>query len=55
MTNTPKNQDETTRASELKAMGFIVVILFPLLTIGLISAYGFFIWFYQTFYGIPGH
>ncbi|MCE3253792.1 MAG: nitrate reductase [Cellvibrio sp.] len=33
---------------------FIIVFLFPILTVALVSAMGFSIWFYQLIAGPPG-
>jgi len=51
LTETPKEVKE----KELKALGFIIVLLFPIVTIVGISAYGLFIWILQALVGIPGH
>ncbi|MGL4712953.1 MAG: trimethylamine N-oxide reductase system protein TorE [Shewanella sp.] len=45
----------STRKNELKALGFIVFLLFPALTITGISLYGFIIWMIQAFGGVVGH
>lgn len=47
--------DKTTRKNELKALGFIIFLLFPALTITGISIYGFIIWMFQAFSGVAGH
>lgn len=47
--------DKSTRKSELKALGFIIFLLFPALTIAGISIYGFIIWMIQAFGGVVGH
>lgn len=47
--------EKSTRKSELKALGFIIFLLFPALTIAGISIYGFIIWMIQAFGGVVGH
>ncbi|NRA71014.1 MAG: trimethylamine N-oxide reductase system protein TorE [Gammaproteobacteria bacterium] len=49
------DQKRETRGQELKALGFIIVVLFPMLTIAGIGAYGFVIWMIQAFGGSVGH
>ncbi len=39
---------------EWRMFAFIVVFLFPLLTVALVGAYGFSIWMYQLLAGPPG-
>jgi nitrate reductase NapE len=43
------------KKAELKALGFIILVLFPMLTIFSIGAYGFIIWMIQAFGGVVGH
>ncbi|CAM2889129.1 trimethylamine N-oxide reductase system protein TorE [Shewanella loihica] len=43
------------KSKELRALGFIIVMLFPMLTITGISAYGFIIWMIQAFGGVVAH
>ncbi len=43
------------KTKELKALGFIIFLLFPIITITGISAYGFILWMYQAFGGVVGH
>lgn len=43
------------KSKELRALGFIIVLLFPMLTITGISAYGFIIWMIQAFGGVVAH
>lgn len=42
-----------TKRREWRMFGFIVVFLFPLLTVALVGAYGFSIWMYQLLAGPP--
>ncbi|UZJ43604.1 periplasmic nitrate reductase, NapE protein [Marinimicrobium sp. C6131] len=39
---------------EWRMFAFIVVFLFPILTVALVGAYGFAIWMYQLLAGPPG-
>lgn len=43
-----------TRRQEWRLFLFIVVLLFPLLSVALVSTYGFSIWMYQLIAGPPG-
>jgi nitrate reductase NapE len=43
------------KSKELKALGFIIFLLFPIITITGISAYGFVIWMIQAFGGVVAH
>ena len=43
------------KKNELKALGFIIFLLFPIITITGISAYGFAIWMIQAFGGVVAH
>lgn len=57
-TSDPSSTDNTAksvRRNELNALGFIILLLFPALTIAGISTYGFIIWMYQAFGGVVGH
>lgn len=47
-------QGTHTRKREWRLFVFIVVFLFPLLTVALVGAYGFSIWMYQLLAGPPG-
>jgi nitrate reductase NapE len=40
-----------TRAEELRAFIFLSVVLAPVLAIGIVGGYGFFVWMYQLFTG----
>lgn len=42
------------RRKEWRMFLFIVVLLFPILTVALVGAYGFSIWMYQLLMGPPG-
>lgn len=45
----PENQ----KRQEWRMFLFIVVLLFPILTVALVGAYGFSIWMYQLMMGPP--
>lgn len=49
------NSSEKTKFEELRALGLIIVVLFPVLSIFSIGAYGLIIWLIQAFGGIAGH
>lgn len=51
------SSDETAKIKddELKALGFIIIVLFPMLSIFSIGAYGLIIWMVQAFGGSVGH
>ena len=42
------------KKQEWRLFIFIIVFLFPILTVALVSAMGFSIWFYQLIAGPPG-
>ncbi|MCW3172942.1 periplasmic nitrate reductase, NapE protein [Shewanella subflava] len=55
---TAKDLSETAKKvkfNELKALGFIIFLLFPIITATSISAYGFVIWMIQAFGGVVAH
>ena len=49
-----KDSSQSTRAQELRSFLFITVLLFPILSVGLVSALGFGIWLGQIIFGPPG-
>lgn len=53
VTNAPKQSQEEKR-KEWRLFIFIIVFLFPILTVAFVSAMGFSIWFYQLIAGPPG-
>ncbi|KPU83415.1 TorE protein [Psychromonas sp. PRT-SC03] len=56
MSNTKQKNDSNTSAAEWKTFLFLTVCLFPILSVALIGAYGFSVWFLQMFLmGPPGH
>lgn len=42
------------RRKEMRLFLFLVVCLFPLLSVAIVGGYGFIIWFFQMLYGPPG-
>ncbi|MGF1685736.1 periplasmic nitrate reductase, NapE protein [Photobacterium japonica] len=55
--NTPAQVSDKERAKyEWRSFLFITIFLFPILSIAIVSGYGFFIWAMQIFFwGPPGH
>jgi nitrate reductase NapE len=50
-----KEKGEKTKGKELKALGFIIVVLFPALSIAAVGSYGLVIWMIQAFGGVIPH
>jgi nitrate reductase NapE len=54
----PTNQQPSTsvasKRQETRLLVFLVVVLFPLLSVALVGGYGFLIWISQMFFGPPG-
>ncbi|KFX67719.1 nitrate reductase [Pseudomonas taeanensis MS-3] len=48
------DRDTPAKSQETRLFLFLVVCLFPLLSITLVGGYGFFIWFMQMLIGPPG-
>ncbi len=48
------SSNTASKAREWRLFLFIVVFLFPLLSVMLVGAYGFSIWMYQLVMGPPG-
>lgn len=57
MTTKQVNQEESKnkKRKELKALGFIIVVLFPMLSIFAVGGYGLIIWLMQIFGGVAPH
>jgi nitrate reductase NapE len=57
MTTKQRNEQENKnkKRKELKALGFIVVVLFPMLSIFAVGGYGLIIWLVQIFGGVVTH
>ncbi|MHB1371654.1 MAG: periplasmic nitrate reductase, NapE protein [Pseudomonadaceae bacterium] len=56
MTTTPDTSDSSPsqKRDETRLFIFLIVFLFPLLSIALVSGYGFIVWISQMFFGPPG-
>lgn len=50
----PPHEHPQQKQQEWRLFIFIIVFLFPILTVALVSAMGFSIWFYQLLAGPPG-
>ncbi len=50
-----KETSKKSKVKELKALGFIIVVLFPILSIFAIGGYGLIIWLIQAFGGVIPH
>ena len=42
------------RGKETRLFLFLIVCLFPLLSVAIVGGYGFIVWFFQMLYGPPG-
>lgn len=42
------------RRKEIRLFLFLVIFLFPLLSVAIVGGYGFLVWFFQMLYGPPG-
>lgn len=51
---TSSTANDPGRRRELGAFLFITVVLFPLLSVLLVSGFGFAVWIWQMFFGPPG-
>ncbi|MDR8522612.1 MULTISPECIES: periplasmic nitrate reductase, NapE protein [Shewanella] len=51
----PPKEQVRTKKDELKAVGFIIFILFPALAATFVSVYGLIIWISLTFSGVASH
>lgn len=54
MSETDPSHPQPTKGREWRLFLFIIVILFPLLTVAIVGAYGFSFWMYQLLAGPPG-
>lgn len=48
------NEKKSQRRKETRLFVFLVVCLFPLLSVAIVGGYGFVVWFLQILYGPPG-
>ncbi|GGJ02864.1 hypothetical protein GCM10007978_45530 [Shewanella hanedai] len=51
----PTESATEVKSKELKALGFIIFLLFPILAFTGVGAYGLFIWIIQTLSGVAAH
>lgn len=42
------------RRKETRLFLFLVIFLFPMLSVAIVGSYGFIVWFFQMLYGPPG-
>ena len=47
--------NEIRKSEELRSFLFLTVVMVPVLTVMIIAAYGFMVWFYQMLIGGPPH
>ncbi|MCF7223375.1 periplasmic nitrate reductase, NapE protein [Marilutibacter chinensis] len=50
----PGVEPRKTQRAELTVFLLITVVIFPVLAVGLVAAYGFSVWIWQMFNGPPG-
>lgn len=43
-----------TRREEITAFVVLAVLIWPVLAVGVVGGYGFFVWMYQVVFGPPG-
>ncbi|CAH0532234.1 hypothetical protein VST7929_00045 [Vibrio stylophorae] len=55
MSNEVESCEKSTKCREWGTFLLITVVVIPILTVGLIGAYGFVVWMLQLIYGPPGH
>jgi nitrate reductase NapE len=51
---TPHQQNQTGRRSELLVFAIIAAIIWPIVAVGVVGGYGFLVWMSQTILGPPG-
>ncbi|WP_278397820.1 periplasmic nitrate reductase, NapE protein [Stutzerimonas kunmingensis] len=57
MTVTPndtRHADTSIKRDETRLFIFLIVFLFPILSVALVSGYGFIVWIVQMIFGPPG-
>ncbi len=57
MTSTPNDTSPSNNSSkrdETRLFVFLIVFLFPILSVALVSGYGFIVWIVQMIFGPPG-
>jgi periplasmic nitrate reductase NapE len=55
LTRPMDEKDELRKSEELRSFLFLTVVMVPVLTVLIIAAYGFAVWFYQMLIGGPPH
>lgn len=50
-----EENNELRKSEELRSFLFLTVVMVPVLTVMIIAAYGFSVWFYQMLIGGPPH
>jgi periplasmic nitrate reductase NapE len=55
LTRQMDEKDEVRKSEELRSFLFLTVVMVPVLTVMIIAAYGFAVWFYQMLIGGPPH
>lgn len=54
MHTAPEKTEPTGKREEIRLYIFLIVFLFPLLSVLLVSGYGFVVWIIQMIFGPPG-
>lgn len=54
MEESTRNSPTDRKRKEWRLFLFIILLLFPLLSVAVVGTYGFSIWMYQLFMGPPG-
>ncbi|HAF93331.1 MAG TPA: periplasmic nitrate reductase, NapE protein [Pseudomonas sp.] len=54
MTTTHTPEQSSSKREETRLFVFLIVFLFPLLSVLLVAGYGFIVWITQMFFGPPG-
>jgi nitrate reductase NapE len=49
----PETMTRRTRRSEVLAFAILAIVVWPVLTVGIVGAYGFTVWMYQQLVGPP--
>lgn len=48
------DKSNSTKSQETRLFAFLIIFFFPLLSIALVSGYGFAVWIIQLIFGPPG-
>jgi len=48
------DKSKSTKSQETRLFAFLIIFFFPLLSIALVSGYGFIVWISQLIFGPPG-